>query len=117
MKLLLVSRSIPLHTGTGGMEVVLWDLAKALGKELDVEVLTTSVPSRPDSFIEEGVRVSTISGTKPGRYSLARAPMIRGMAYNNQRSSRSRFGVQWRYVVLAVLALLTVVICFLALTR
>lgn len=53
------------------MERVSWDLAKALNDDADVEVLTTSVPGRPSSFIYEGVRVSTIAKTTPGRYSSA----------------------------------------------
>lgn len=71
MKLLLVSRSIPMHAGTGGMERVSWDLAKALDSTMSVEVLTTSVPGQPSSFTHEGVQVTTVPNTRPGRYSPA----------------------------------------------
>lgn len=53
------------------MENVLWDLAKALGQGMDVEVLTTTVPDRGGSFTHEGVKVSTVPHTTPGRYSPA----------------------------------------------
>lgn len=71
MKLLLVTRSIPMHPATGGMETVSWDLATTLGSTMSVEVLTTAVPGRPRSFVEEGIQVTTIPNTRPGRYSPA----------------------------------------------
>ena len=71
IKILLVSRSIPLHQ-IGGMELVAWDLAlkfKEMGHKVDF--LTTSVPNKPQLFEQDGVIVHALSGTKPGKYSSA----------------------------------------------
>ena len=68
-KILLVSRSIPLH-GIGGMELVAWDLAvkfKDMGHKVDF--LTTSVPNKPQIFMEDGIVVHALSNTKSGKYS------------------------------------------------
>lgn len=37
---------------------------------MTIEVLTTSVPGRPLSFVHEGINVTTIPNTSPGRYSF-----------------------------------------------
>ena len=69
MRALFVTRSIPLHSGSGGMERVSWDLARALSRDSEVLVLTTSVPGMPDSFSYDGVSVQTIPRTRAGKYS------------------------------------------------
>lgn len=51
------------------MERVSWDLARALSSSGDLVVLTTPVPGMPSSFVAEGVRVETVAGTRPGKYS------------------------------------------------
>lgn len=70
MKRLVVTRSIPLHPTAGGMERSGWSLVRGLAARGDVEVLTTPVPGQPQEFIHEGVRVRTVAGAKPGRYSF-----------------------------------------------
>jgi len=68
-RILIVSRSLPFHAA-GGMEHVAWDLSRALVRAgLDVTVLTTSIPGRPNTFSEDGVGVVTAPGATPGRYS------------------------------------------------
>lgn len=69
MAILIVTRSTPLHANSGGMEEVAWELAKELNKTQKVDVLTTSLPEYPGDFFHEGIRVWTIPGTVPGRYS------------------------------------------------
>lgn len=67
-KLLVVVRSIPAHGDTGGMERQAWDLARHLADEWQVTVLTTPVPGRPASFVDDGLAVATVPAAKPGRY-------------------------------------------------
>lgn len=69
MALLIVTRSIPLHPNSGGMEEVAWELAKELSKSQVVEVLTTPLPGQSSDFMHDGIRVLTVAGTRPGRYS------------------------------------------------
>lgn len=83
-RLLVVTRSTPLHAGSGGMEEVAWDLAVGLSGRWDVRVLTTPVPGRPGAFTHEGVSVQSVDGGRPGRYGptwwwrTARHPAARG---------------------------------------
>lgn len=70
MRALLVTRSIPLHAGAGGMERVAWDLARTMSKDIELTVLTTTVPGQPVEFMSDGVQVITIRGSRPGRYSV-----------------------------------------------
>lgn len=67
-RLILMSRSTPLHH-MGGMEAVVWDLARELAKSIETVVVTTTVPSAAESFAADGVQVVTVPGTPPGRYS------------------------------------------------
>ena len=67
----MVSRVLP-HHAMGGMQVVAWDLARALvGANVDVTVLTTRIPGHMDAFTEEGVRVLPLNRAQPARYSSA----------------------------------------------
>ncbi len=67
--LLVVTRSIPLHDGAGGMEAVAWDLAARLADRCEVEVLTTKVPGQVEYFQHDGVNVHALQDTAAGRYS------------------------------------------------
>ena len=71
MKLLIVTRSIPLHDGAAGMERVAWDIARSLSADHHVEILTTIVPGQATQFVHDGVRVTTLPRTSPGRYSAS----------------------------------------------
>src|SRR6476619_7098195 len=63
------ARSLP-HHSLGGMEVVAWDLARAIAQRgAQVEVLTTDLPHSPGSFIDDGVVVTPLKGTRSGVYS------------------------------------------------
>lgn len=67
-RMLVVSRSIPAHGDTGGMEQMAWDMAGHLADRWQVRVLTTPVPGRPQAFEEDGLQVVTVPGARPGRY-------------------------------------------------
>lgn len=67
-KLLFVSRALPFHS-LGGMEIVSWDLARAVAQQgVEVIFLTTAVPGRERIFAQDGVTVHTVEAP-PGRYS------------------------------------------------
>ena len=70
-KLLVVSRSTPLHAGAGGMEEISWQLARALSAEWSVEVLTTPIPGRGRVSRLDGVTLHTVARGRPGRYGPA----------------------------------------------
>ncbi len=69
MNILIVTRSVPLHS-FGGMEIVTWDLARAF-KELGhrVRILTTEIPHRPQRFNEDAIETHTVNTGRPGKYS------------------------------------------------
>lgn len=69
-RLLVVTRSIPLHPGSGGMERIAWDVICGLTRDWDVEVLTTGLAGRPPTFTHDGVVVRCLPGARPGRYSM-----------------------------------------------
>lgn len=70
-EIIILTRSLPLHS-LGGMEIVTWDLARELSKiGHDVRVITTSLPSKPEEFIEDGVTIVALKSTPSGRYSSA----------------------------------------------
>jgi glycosyltransferase involved in cell wall biosynthesis len=67
--ILLYARSLP-HHHTGGMETMAWNLATELARQGPaVEIVTSSIPGGDQQFVEDGVRVSTLADTPPGRYS------------------------------------------------
>lgn len=70
LDLLFVARSTPEHVAAGGLERVSWDLAAGLAQAHNVSMLTTPIPNRPVEFVLDGVRVITIPGVAPGRYSI-----------------------------------------------
>lgn len=72
MDIELVTRSTPLHAGSGGMERVSWDLARSMNGRagVSVSILTTPVPGRPPCFEHDGLTVRTVHGSRPGRYSM-----------------------------------------------
>ncbi len=63
------SRTLPFH-GIGGMEIVVWDLLTEISRSGQgrVTVVTTTIPDKPEKFVEEGVNVVAIPGVKPRRY-------------------------------------------------
>lgn len=70
MRLLFVSRSTPFHH-LGGMEMVAWDLARALQRGgHEVELLTTRAPSLQDVKVIDDVTIRTLN-VPSGRYSGA----------------------------------------------
>lgn len=70
MRILFVSRSLPSHR-IGGMENVLWSLARALrDRGHDIEVLTTACATLPSTTIREGIAIRTLD-VPSGRYSRA----------------------------------------------
>ncbi|WP_433293062.1 glycosyltransferase family 4 protein [Actinoplanes sp. CA-030573] len=69
--ILIFARSTP-HHRTGGMETVAWALAAEWARTVrDVRVVTTAIPRppAPPPFVEDGVRVVPLPGTRPGEYS------------------------------------------------
>ncbi|MFG3701484.1 glycosyltransferase family 4 protein [Micromonospora sp. NPDC047620] len=69
--ILIFSRSTP-HHHTGGMETLAWRLAAEWAKAVpEVRIVTTSIPGRSEPFTEDGVVVTPLGGTRPGRYSRA----------------------------------------------
>lgn len=97
-RLLILSRSIPAHH-LGGMELVAWDLAVALGRlGADVEICTT--PFDEGSVVvsnEVKVRVTTVPGAKSGSYSrkwwLGSVAYARAWASRESRTPRVILGV------------------------
>ncbi len=63
------SRTLAFH-GIGGMEIVVWDLLTEISRSGQgrVTVVTTTIPDKPEKFVEEGVTVVAIPGVKPRRY-------------------------------------------------
>lgn len=70
-KLLIVTRSTPLHPGAGGMEEISWQLAEQLSATWDVHVLTTPIAGHDSPTVRDGVTVHTVKRGRPGRYGLA----------------------------------------------
>jgi len=69
--ILMPTRSMHFH-GAGGMEMIVWDLAREFVLSgLRVTLLTTKIPDRPQKFSCEGVEIVALPDTKPGRYSTA----------------------------------------------
>ncbi len=52
------------------MERVAWDLAKRLQETVDIQFVTSTVPSRPTHFTHEGIPVRALRTRRPGRYSV-----------------------------------------------
>ena len=70
MHIIAVTRILPFH-GIGGMQVITWDLAKEfVRKGHKVTCITTSIPGKPQFFNEDGINVSALIGTKPGKHSV-----------------------------------------------
>lgn len=69
-RVLIVTRAVPEHPSSGGMEQVTMDLAAALSDNADVTVLTTPVPGLPAQWGHGDVRVQTVRGARSGEYSL-----------------------------------------------
>ena len=68
-EVVMLSRSLPFHS-LGGMEIVTWDLARELVHLGHVvRVITTSLPGKPEEFMEEGVTIVALKNTPSGRYS------------------------------------------------
>lgn len=70
-KLLMVSRSTPLHPGAGGMEEISWQLARDLCDEWAVEVLTSPIPGHKQDAFVDGITVRAVARGRPGRYGPA----------------------------------------------
>ncbi|WP_444950130.1 glycosyltransferase family 4 protein [Micromonospora ureilytica] len=69
--ILIHSRSTP-HHHTGGMETLAWRLAAEWALHVPrVRIVTTAIPGRTGTFTEDGVEVTPLAGTRPGRYSHA----------------------------------------------
>lgn len=68
-RLLVVSRSVPAHPASGGMETVAWDLATELHRTFDVDVLTTEIDNLAAGTTSQP-RTLRVKGSRPGRYSL-----------------------------------------------
>lgn len=70
-EIVILTRSLPLH-GMGGMEIVVWDLAKAFVRMgHPVRVITTSLPGQGGDLALDGVDIVSLPGTPTGRYSQA----------------------------------------------
>jgi len=68
MHIAIFTRVIP-HHSIGGMQAVVWDLARAfsrLGNK--VTVVTAEVAGRPEVFEDEGIHVVTVRGVRWNRY-------------------------------------------------
>jgi len=63
------SRTLPFH-GVGGMEVLIWDLMTEIvhSGQGEVTVVTTTIPNKPEKFEDEGVKIVSIQGVAPRRY-------------------------------------------------
>ncbi|EJC6482872.1 glycosyl transferase family 1, partial [Escherichia coli] len=70
-KVVIFARSIPAHN-SGGLEVVTWDMCKGLAKiGLEVELITTKLPSTNFISKEENINIVEVEGTIPGKYNRA----------------------------------------------
>lgn len=70
-QIVVISRSLPLHQ-LGGMEIVAWELCRALAdRGWPVVLLTTSIQGIVAPFMKNGINVIPVPGTTPGRYSRA----------------------------------------------
>ncbi|HFP9402812.1 TPA: glycosyltransferase family 4 protein [Raoultella planticola] len=69
-KIIVFTRSLPMHN-IGGMEVVCWDLCCSLAKRgFEVTIITTTIPKWiPYDNYNERLKIITIDGTSPGKYS------------------------------------------------
>lgn len=62
-----VARTLPFHS-IGGMQAIAWDLFREFARMgHQTTVVTTSCPGREGEFVEEGVRVIPLAGTRPER--------------------------------------------------
>ncbi|GAA2188543.1 hypothetical protein GCM10009848_29960 [Micromonospora lupini] len=69
--ILIHSRSTP-HHHTGGMETLAWRLAAEWARNVPrVHMVTTAIPGRTGAFTEDGIQVTPLARTRPGRYSRA----------------------------------------------
>ncbi|MEQ4300137.1 glycosyltransferase family 4 protein [Plantactinospora sp. B6F1] len=69
--ILVFSRATLRHQ-IGGMEVLSWNLAVELARQVRrVRLVTTAVPGVDGPFSADGVEVVPLPGTRPGRYSTA----------------------------------------------
>lgn len=67
---LLLCRTIP-HHSTGGMQIVAWDLARALQRQgIPVVILTTRINGHDGPFEDDGVTVVPIMAATPESYSM-----------------------------------------------
>lgn len=69
--IVMATRVVPQHS-PGGMQAVAWELAREFAQRgIRVTVLTTRIPGRPTSFVEEGVEVIAFADAPVERYSTA----------------------------------------------
>lgn len=69
--IVIISRSLPFH-GSGGMEIVAWDLAKTfVNYGIKVTCITTNIENKKEIFEENNVQVIALKNTKSGKYSKA----------------------------------------------
>jgi len=69
MHILGVSRTLPFHS-IGGMQAIAWDIFREMVRQgHKVTVITTSIPSYPADFEQDGVRVIALQDTTPEQYS------------------------------------------------
>lgn len=70
-KVVIFARSIPAHN-SGGLEVVTWDMCKGLANiGLEVELITTKLPSTSFLRKEKNINIVEVEGTIPGKYNRA----------------------------------------------
>lgn len=70
-EIVILIRSLPFH-GIGGMELVVWDLARTFVRMgFGVRIITTRIPGRDREFVHEGVKVVPIADAPEKQYSLA----------------------------------------------
>ncbi len=66
-RVLGVARTLPFHS-IGGMQAIAWDLFREFARMgHDTTVVTTACPARGGEFVEDGVRVVPLPGTRPER--------------------------------------------------
>ncbi|BFG76728.1 hypothetical protein PTKU46_47610 [Paraburkholderia terrae] len=71
MNIAIFTRVLP-HHGIGGMQAVVWDLARIFSRlGSSVTVVTGALPGRPQIFHDDGVRIIALSGVPWNRYSAA----------------------------------------------
>ncbi|MCI0436693.1 MAG: glycosyltransferase family 4 protein [Gemmatimonadetes bacterium] len=86
--LVLLTRVLPFH-GSGGMQVVAWDLARSLAADgVQVTVLTTAIPGKPERFVADGVPVVAFAAAVSARYSRAWWGATRSY-FRRERSAQS----------------------------